>query len=163
MNSQVNRHTTIATPSITSLTICHKDPVLYERLVKRHQSHAERESEGKAKGYGRTLEADLIRGETKLSNISSANKNQNTPATGDETWDQEVENKTHGLALWREFLTDRFVKGDDEEFDYATIDSRDDLDTLQRAEEEEQWYDEEEPSWHEDRKDRHGETGVQDF
>lgn len=163
MNSQVNHPTTVATQSITYLTLCCKDPVLYERLVKRHQSHAERESEGRAKGYGRTLEADLIRGETKLSNISPANKNKNTNATGAEIWDQEAENKTHGLELWREFLTDRFVKGDDEEFDYTSVDPRDDLDILLRAEEEEQWYDEEEPSWHGDSKSRHGETGVQDF
>ncbi|KAJ9420219.1 hypothetical protein QL093DRAFT_1381536 [Fusarium oxysporum] len=45
------------------------DPVLYERLVKRFQSASEREAEGKAKGYGRTLEADLQRGESKLKRL----------------------------------------------------------------------------------------------
>lgn len=45
------------------------DPILYERLVKRFQTAQERAEEGKAKGYGRTLEASLIRGETNLANV----------------------------------------------------------------------------------------------
>lgn len=83
-------------------------------------------------------------------------------SSGEETWDQEAQSKEHGLLMWHEFLTDRFVKGGDDEFEYSQVDDRDDLDVLAQAEEEEQWYDQEEPSWHEDT-ERKGETGVQDF
>lgn len=71
-------------PGTTVSTIAHMlttddriDPVLYERLIKRFQSQQERTEEGKAKGYGRTLEASLIRGETNLANLSASA----TPAT----------------------------------------------------------------------------------
>ncbi|OAA74937.1 hypothetical protein LEL_06925 [Akanthomyces lecanii RCEF 1005] len=148
------------------------DPILYERLVKRHQSAAEREAEGRAKGYGRTLEADLVRGETKLADLreaplSSASQAPSRPAattTGiEETWDQPAESKTHGLELWQAFLTNRFVKGQDEEFDYAAVDGNEEYDGLARMEAEEQWFDEEEPARVDDAKRLEGETGVQDF
>ncbi|KJZ74331.1 hypothetical protein HIM_06337 [Hirsutella minnesotensis 3608] len=46
---------------------CPPDPLLYERLVKTFQTPAERRSEGQAKGFGRILEADLARGEQRVS------------------------------------------------------------------------------------------------
>ncbi|KAJ4147241.1 hypothetical protein LMH87_001779 [Akanthomyces muscarius] len=148
------------------------DPILYERLVKRHQSAAEREAEGRAKGYGRTLEADLVRGETKLADLreaplssgSQAPSRPTTTTTGiEETWDQPAESKTHGLELWQAFLTNRFVRGQDEEFDYAAVDGNEEYDGLARMEAEEQWFDEEEPARVDDAKRLEGETGVQDF
>ncbi|KAI9757454.1 MAG: hypothetical protein M4579_003470 [Chaenotheca gracillima] len=42
------------------------DPLLYDRCIRRFQSAAEREAEGKRKGYSGVLEADLFRGEAKL-------------------------------------------------------------------------------------------------
>lgn len=144
--------------------------MLYERLVKRHQSAAERQSEGRAKGYGRTLEADLVRGETKLSDL----RPDKSPATdagpskgttrqrlqGGEAWDQDVSSKAEGLQLWKEFLEDRFIRGDDDEFDYAAVDGNEDLDVVARADAEDEWFDKEEPSWHDNAT---GETGIQDF
>ncbi|KAJ6784629.1 hypothetical protein PWT90_04485 [Aphanocladium album] len=153
------------------------DPILYERLVKRHQSAAEREAEGRAKGYGRTLEADLVRGETKLSNLrdaagTSASKflpdSLSAPGGGggggiDETWDQPVESKAHGLELWNLYLADRFVRGRDEEFDYAAVDGNDEYDDVARREAQEEWFDEEEPGRADDAAPLEGETGFQDF
>ncbi|OAR01717.1 hypothetical protein LLEC1_03254, partial [Akanthomyces lecanii] len=148
------------------------DPILYERLVKRHQSATEREAEGRAKGYGRTLEADLVRGETKLADLretplSSGNQTPRprpTTTTGiEETWDQPAESKAHGLELWQAFLTNRFVQGQDDEFDYAAVDGNDEYDGLARMEAEEQWFDEEEPARVHDATRLEGETGVQDF
>lgn len=148
--------------------------MLYERLVKRHQSAAERQSEGRAKGYGRTLEADLVRGETKLSDLrpdqssaaeSSIAAGPSTRTTrqrlqGGEAWDQEASSKAEGLQLWKEFLEDRFIRGDDDEFDYAAVDGSEDLDVVARADAEDEWFDEEEPNWHDKAS---GETGIQDF
>jgi hypothetical protein len=118
--------------------------VLYERLVKRFQTASEREAEGKAKGYGRTLEADLQRGESKLRKLK-----EDDQGTG--------------------FLQERFVHGLDEDFDYTPVDADEDLDTMLRRDAQDAWFDDEEPSWvHEDEPSlqadiRQGETGVQDF
>lgn len=208
------------------------DPILYARLVKQFQTAEERAEEGKAKGYGRTLEASLIRGETNMANMSASTARGNAVAssfanlslpddageailgssgtagngtTGNETstysssgyiegsaatmevagaeemasgshaWDQPVSDKEQGLALWREFLEFRFVRGHDDDFDYGKVDEDEDLDTLQHKDAEDSWYDDEEPSWVDgddgdlqmakdgDTLKRRGETGVQDF
>ncbi|KAI5463978.1 coiled-coil domain-containing protein-domain-containing protein [Mariannaea sp. PMI_226] len=159
------------------------EPVLYERLIKRFHSAAEREADGKAKGYGRTLEAALQRGESKLAHLhqidgpeEKTERNSRATTTRDtgleNPWDQEAENKEHGSQLWREFLEDRFVHGRDEDFEYDAIDGNDEYDTLSRNDAEDAWFDQEEPSWADDGQntDEHkkarkleGETGIQDF
>ncbi|KAI3327200.1 hypothetical protein HD806DRAFT_386101 [Xylariaceae sp. AK1471] len=48
------------------------DPLLYDALIRRFQSHEEREQEGRAKGFGRVLEVDLLRGEARLSRLADA-------------------------------------------------------------------------------------------
>ncbi|CAJ2503426.1 Uu.00g108200.m01.CDS01 [Anthostomella pinea] len=47
------------------------DPLLYDALIRRFQSAEEREREGRAKGYGRVLEVDLLRGEAKLTHLAA--------------------------------------------------------------------------------------------
>ncbi|UKZ74382.1 hypothetical protein TrVFT333_002049 [Trichoderma virens FT-333] len=152
------------------------DPVLYERLVKRFQTPAEREAEGKAKGYGRTLEADLVRGETNLSNVyqapeqgSRAQEYANVPGdggAGTNAWDADAENKEHGMQLWHAYIEARFVEGLDEEFDYEKVDDDYKYDTLAIQDAEDAWFDNEEPSWVDGDAQcqaRPGETGIQDF
>lgn len=142
--------------------------------MKRFQSASERTAEGKAKGYGLTLEASLLRSESTLASLKESTKSpyaQDSPARKsgiDEPWDATAMNKEHGLELWRMFLEDRFVNGGDQEFDYAKSDEDEVFDTLERGDEEEEWYDAEEPSWvGENGADKDvktcGETGVQDF
>lgn len=157
------------------------DPVLYERLVKRFQTPAEREAERKTKGYGRTLEADLLRGESKLSDLAHTNghtngANGNGLSEGEigpeGDWERPATNREDGLVFWKAYLEDRFVKGDDEDFDYDAVDTNEDLDIMVRKDAEDAWFDDEEPSWiaeaetpdAEDKPPRvQGETGVQDF
>ena len=83
------------------------------------------------------------------------------------TWDQEATGKEEGLQLWRQFIADRFIRGRDDEFDYSKVDEREDLDDLARRDAEDEWFDQEEPSWTKDHEpdDRQllGETGIQDF
>ncbi len=99
-----------------------------------------------------------------MSSGSQAPSRPTTTTTGiEETWDQPAESKTHGLELWQAFLTNRFVRGQDEEFDYAAVDGNEEYDGLARMEAEEQWFDEEEPARVDDAKRLEGETGVQDF
>jgi len=57
------------------------DPLLYDALIRRFQSHADREKEGRKKGYSRVLEVDLLRGEAKLTRARAA-KNRDDSHTG---------------------------------------------------------------------------------
>lgn len=68
------------------------DPLLYDRLVRRFQSAAEREQEGRRRGYTGVLEADLFRSEAKLAALrqqqrpsewsSRSNNNSNSNGNG---------------------------------------------------------------------------------
>ncbi|CAI6086775.1 unnamed protein product [Clonostachys chloroleuca] len=167
------------------------DPVIYERLVKRFQSAEERSKDVKAKGYGRTLEASLVRGETTLANLRAEEQGNsasasdsaqgrtvnNGPASmpsGLDAWDDDARDKQEGLELWRAFLEDRFVHGRDDEFDYTLVDSDEGYDAMEIRDAEDRWFDKEEPSWVGDDDDvdetkasHNGasarETGIQDF
>ncbi|KAF4119911.1 Coiled-coil domain containing protein (DUF2052) [Geosmithia morbida] len=161
------------------------DAMLYERLIKRFQSVPERTAEGKAKGYGRTLEASLMRGETRMAKLAAEAATTTSPpsaaaiatssnpdtrdeeddGSGNRTWvDVTPADREEGIQLWRDFLEYRFVRGQDEDFDYAIVDGDHDLDSLERQDEQDSWFDDQEPGWASDTEHQvHGETGVQDF
>ncbi|KAI1091945.1 coiled-coil domain-containing protein-domain-containing protein [Rostrohypoxylon terebratum] len=214
------------------------DPLLYDALIRRFQSPAEREKEGRTKGYSRVLEVDLIRGEAKIAQLTSATFAANitttasqAPARGPsaESWipkpaSEDVdafireyangtdglgddgggngggsgsgggggveagvkglprppETKEEGRERWNDFLRRRFVLGRDDDFDYQVADENDDLDVMERREEEDAWFDDEDPGWASDpaedqggggtnngekleKKTLEGETGIQDF
>lgn len=52
------------------------DPLLYDRCIRRFQTAAEREADGKSKGYSGVLEADLYRSEAKIAALQSNNAQQ---------------------------------------------------------------------------------------
>lgn len=180
------------------------DPVLYERLVKRFQTPAQRSADGQRKGYARTLEASLLRSESRLSELnvpppfssaspsypsafsSSSSAEPEQPRTsGANDWDAQAEDGPHGMLLWRAFLEDRFVAGRDGEFGagaYAAVDGDEGLDEMARRDEEDGWFESEEPRWAgvgagagvgergeeegeegEEERELKGETGIQDF
>ncbi|KAI0448231.1 coiled-coil domain-containing protein-domain-containing protein [Xylaria acuta] len=83
-----------------------------------------------------------------------------------------------GRARWDEFIRLRFVAGRDEDFNYRAVDEDDEYDALERREQEDAWFDNEEPGWIGESEDDGetklegetgaerpltGETGVQDF
>lgn len=90
-------------------------------------------------------------------------------------------NKEEATERWQEFLRARFVRGGDEDFDYEKVDEDEDYDTLARKDEEEAWFEDEDPDWastgaeEEDSPRREqqprtrpervlqGQTGVQDY
>ncbi|KAI0885989.1 coiled-coil domain-containing protein-domain-containing protein [Annulohypoxylon maeteangense] len=200
----------------------HPDPLLYDALIRRFQSPAEREAEGRTKGYSRVLEVDLIRGEAKIAQLTSATFAANIttapldpaprPSDAAETWipkpasedadafireyasgsdgfgddgggnvgaETEVgikgllrrpETREEGRERWNDFLRRRFVLGRDDDFDYQVVDENDDLDVIERREQEDAWFDDEDPDWATDpvgdqggRMMLEGETGIQDF
>ena len=140
-------------------------------MVRRFQSAAERESDGRRKGYSGTLEADLLRAEAKahaIATTTSASRND-----VDETVDlfhlpnlngRASSEKEHGLAQFKEIIQSRFLAGDDQDFDYGLVDQNpayDDRD-LER-EQENRWFDDEEPTTHHNNHLLKGQTGIQDF
>ncbi|KAI5860620.1 coiled-coil domain-containing protein-domain-containing protein [Durotheca rogersii] len=213
------------------------DPVLYDALIRRFQSPAEREKEGREKGYSRMLEVDLIRGEAKLAQLTSSvtyasvstsssqeRQSEIRAVTGDTSWiplpastDADVfireyangdddygrvrgrggregqedmhsreengnaaprtpKTKEEGHGRWVKFLRRRFVLGRDDDFDYRVVDEDDALDIMEQREQEDAWFDDEDPGWASGGDDGdvggsdkrgarrlEGETGVQDF
>ncbi|TLS21804.1 uncharacterized protein PpBr36_09305 [Pyricularia pennisetigena] len=58
------------------------DPLLYDSLVRRFQTPAEREADGRARGYGRVLETSLLRGEAKLQRLAESYVDGPAPPPG---------------------------------------------------------------------------------
>ncbi|KAG6034236.1 hypothetical protein E4U41_006628 [Claviceps citrina] len=148
------------------------DPILYERLIKRHQTPQERQTEGLRKGYARILEADLARGESRLSALATeAAGEQRTEFSTpwrwdpspdvDRVWEEQPATKERGRELWREYLRERFIHGGDVDFQYEDVDGDEELDGDARREVEDRWFEEEEEGWVGGT--REGETGVQDY
>ncbi|KAG7130432.1 hypothetical protein HYQ45_010719 [Verticillium longisporum] len=157
------------------------DPVLYEKLVRQYQTPAEREAEGKRKGYSRVLEGDLLRGEARMAEIaqSTADPSASSPvppafvdvATVDVDLTASAD-KDEARERWHQFLTRRFVHGQDDDFDYDKVDFNEGFDVLERRTAEDAWFEDEEPGWASDRESgdpeeqqpaKSGETGIQDF
>lgn len=152
------------------------DPLLYDTLIRRYQTPAEREAEGRARGYARVLEGSLLRGEERLARLAGDGSRPVRPesmlrpstngagavgGTGvsasavsplaalggvDEAL-PPPETKTEGHAQWTHFLRERFIRGGDEDFEYGAVDRDDELDVVERVEREEAWFDEESPGW----------------
>lgn len=84
-----------------------------------------------------------------------------------EDTDEIPPNKEEGEKLWRWEMGLRFMRGEDRDFDYKTVDENDEYDDLTEAQD--QYFDDEEPEWvvqvdDDDIQSRlQGETGIQDF
>ncbi|RDW62236.1 hypothetical protein BP6252_11669 [Coleophoma cylindrospora] len=164
------------------------DPLLYDRCVRRFQSAAEREADGRSKGYSGVLEADLYRSEAKLAALAGSQSSElasQQPSSPNSTVpfvsyvrgengqvlpeeeDEIPQSKEEGFERWKFVMTMRFLRGEDQDFDYKAVDENDVLDPIENQEKEEKWFDEEEPEWiggeEEGKESLGGETGIQDF
>jgi hypothetical protein len=135
-------------------------PLLYDRCIRRFQTPAEREAEGRKKGYAGVLEADLERGEAKLAALA---RERAQGEVGDE--EDAPESKEEGHERWKREMEWRFVMGEDEEFDYGRVDRSEEWDErrVEEREEEERYFEGEEVAWVEPEGELRGETGVQDY
>ena len=86
--------------------------------------------------------------------------------------DEAPMNKEDGIQRWRKEMEQMFLRGDDADFDYTGVDESEDYDDrgVQEREEEERWFEKEEPSWVEESDEEAGragrltgQTGVQDY
>ncbi|KAL8920409.1 MAG: hypothetical protein Q9208_006290 [Pyrenodesmia sp. 3 TL-2023] len=156
------------------------DPLAYDRLIRRFQSAAEREAEGKRKGYSGVLEADLWRSEARVAAAAFSHHeeglevkdprdegNGGIGGAGERKRDYEMAaSKEEGRERWRELVEERFLRGEDEGFDYGGVDGGEEWDGVEvEREREERWFEEEEEEEEEGVKGKglKGETGVQDF
>lgn len=73
------------------------------------------------------------------------------------------------MDRWRREMEIRFLKGEDTEFEYPAVDKSEEFDDrgTEEREEEEKWFEEEEPRWvvgsEATEEGLQGQTGVQDF
>lgn len=160
-------------PDYFSPTLELANPLLYDRLIRRFQSTAEREEEGRKKGYSGVLEADLLRSEAKLEALKNPDPNATfTYKRGPngeifaEEEDEIPQNKEEGYARWKYEMETRFLRGDDDDFEYASVDDSEAYDNLteEDREREEVYFGDEEPGFVLDEgQTLQGETGVQDY
>ncbi|KAK8184845.1 coiled-coil domain-containing protein-domain-containing protein [Phyllosticta capitalensis] len=153
------------------------DPLLYDRLVRRFQTPAEREAEGRAKGYSGVLEADLLRSEAKLAALQNPDgssvavrrsSNGDIQILDDDNDELATMTKEEGLARWRDDMTQRFLRGEDRDFRYEEVDESDEWDDVaeETRDAHDRYFDAQTPAWvHSGPGSPRitGETGVQDF
>jgi hypothetical protein len=149
--------------------------LLYDRLIRRFQTPQEREAQGREKGFSGVLQADMQRSEAKMDALANPDPNAMLSYTrgpdGEilaEDRDDIPASKEDGEKAWQWEMGLRFMRGDDPDFDYKTVDDNDEYDD--RTEEQDQYFEDEEPEWVVDdvrgddaRSRLQGETGVQDF
>jgi len=79
---------------------------------------------------------------------------------------QGTNNREEGLERWKYEMTMRFLHGQDSDFSYKEVDENEEFDELEIREEQDKWFEDEEPEWSSDVASREvvaGETGIQDF
>ncbi|KAJ5992731.1 hypothetical protein N7451_008455 [Penicillium sp. IBT 35674x] len=151
------------------------DPLLYDRLIRRFQTPQEREAQGREKGFSGVLQADLLRSEAKMDALAHPDPHAMLSYTrgphGEilaEDRDDIPASKEEGEKQWQWEMGLRFIRGDDEDFDYATVDENEEYDDLSELQDE--YFEDEEPEWVVDDlrgenagAQLQGETGIQDF
>lgn len=128
------------------------------------------------------LEADLWRSEAKIDALANPDdaalmryRRDDSGEIVAEEKDEVPRNKEEGMQKWLQEMELMFLRGNDPEFDYAAVDKTELYDDwgVQEREEEEKWFEEEEPRWagmsEEDEvmddaeEALKGQTGVQDY
>lgn len=108
--------------------------------MRRFQSAAEREAEGRARGAAGSLEASLVRSEAKVEALAKQQEEASDDTTQNENplvyergvdgaivgleedASERVAGKAEGLKRWEDVMGRRFLRGEDGDFDYGTVD-----------------------------------------
>lgn len=141
--------------------------------MRRFQSAEEREKEGRERGYTGVLETDLVRSEAKIEALHHPDPNSPLVYRRDLTGsivgvehdeDARAQGKEDGWQIWRDLMTMRFLRGDDTDFNYSSVDNNEEYDDRQEEDRVslERYVDEEEARFVGQGRPA-GETGVQDF
>jgi len=151
------------------------DPLLYDRLIRRFQTATEREAEGKRKGFSGQMATDLWRAEAKKDALAQPNSmSLFTYSRGpqnqivEEDKDDIPMTKEEGKAWWVDEMTQRFLRGGDDDFEYKKVDENVKYDHPEQERElQEAWFESMESDFDSDGEGKEkvltGETGIQDY
>ncbi|KAH7075150.1 coiled-coil domain-containing protein-domain-containing protein [Paraphoma chrysanthemicola] len=151
------------------------DPLLYDRLIRRFQTATEREAEGKRKGFSGQMATDLWRAEAKKDALSQPNPHSlftyNRGPQGqiiEEDKDDIPMTKEEGRAWWEDEMTQRFLRGADDDFEYNKVDENAKYDPPEQERDlQEAWFESMESDFDSDGEGKEkvltGETGIQDY
>lgn len=157
----------------TSLELA--NPLLYDRLIRRFQTAGEREAEGRLKGFSGTMATDLWRAEAKKQALEHPDPQSLFTYTRgpqgeikEEDKDEVPVTKAEGKAWWFDEMTQRFLRGDDTDFDYTTVDTNDKYnDPEEERDIQDAYFDSMESDFDTDGEGKEkvltGETGIQDY
>ncbi|KZM26807.1 uncharacterized protein EKO05_0000347 [Ascochyta rabiei] len=150
------------------------DPLLYDRLIRRFQTAREREAEGQRKGFSGQMSTDLWRAEAKKDALKHTDPNSLfTYSRGpqgqivEEDKDEVPMTKEEGKAWWIDEMTQRFLNGADDDFEYKTVDENDTYDDEKERDIQDAYFDSMESDFDSDGEGKEkiltGETGIQDY
>lgn len=166
----------MTTPQLAILT-SKADPLLYDHLVRRWQSGAERASQRQDQGFVRAWVADMNRGDARLEALEKRDGSVvvredddgavNTELVTDDTsrTPDAPRTRTGDYEQWTSQMAIRFVAGRDKDFDYAAVDTDDALDDSPESlmDKDMAHLDAQEPEFLVPQDELKGETGVQDY
>lgn len=152
------------------------DPLLYDRLIRRFQTASEREAEGRKKGFSGQMATDLWRAEAKKDALSQPDPNSlftyNRGPQGqimEEEKDDVPMTKEEGRAWWVDEMTQRFLRGGDDDFEYdKLVDKNSKYDDPEAERDlEDAYFESMESDFDSDGEGKEkvlmGETGIQDY
>ncbi|KAF1939854.1 hypothetical protein EJ02DRAFT_456521 [Clathrospora elynae] len=151
------------------------DPLLYDRLVRRFQTHSEREAEGRRKGFSGQMSTDLWRAEAKKDALAEPDPNSlftyNRGPQGQivaEDKDDIPMTKEEGRVWWVDEMTQRFLRGGDDDFEYKKVDGNYKYDPVELERDlQDAYFESMESDFDSDgegtEKVLRGETGIQDY
>jgi len=156
-----------------SLELAH--PLLFDRLIRRFQTAAEREADGRRKGFSGNMATDLWRAEAKKDALAQPDPyslfTYHRGPLGQivaEDKDDVPMTKEEGRAWWVDEMTQRFLRGGDEDFEYAKIDHSPAYDDPEWERDlQDAWFESMESDFDSDGEGKEkilvGETGIQDY
>lgn len=157
----------------SSLELAH--PLLYDRLIRRFQTASEREAEGQRKGFSGQMATDLWRAEAKKDALAQPDPyslfTYNRGPQGqivEEDKDDIPMTKEEGKAWWVDEMTQRFLRGGDEDFEYGKVDQSHAYDDPELERDlQEAYFESMESDFDSDGEGKEkvlvGETGIQDY
>lgn len=151
------------------------DPLLYDRLIRRFQTASERQSEGQRKGFSGQMATDLWRAEAKKDALAQPDPNSlfiyDRGPQGQimaEDKDDVPMTKEEGKGWWVDEMTQRFLRGGDDDFEYAKVDTNPKYDDPEQERDlQDAYFDSMESDFDSDGEGKEkiltGETGIQDY
>lgn len=168
----LNRSDYLASPEVQQRLF----PFLYEKLVIRHKTRQEKQNE-ESVSKARTLTKVLLDAGDHIEKLErQRDRTDEERAKDEERFVQEeaiadslptsiLNDREESRDHLERLITEKFLAGDDDEFDYATVDENEEYDDWETIEQDfrEQYFDDEEPGDAEEGTALEGQTGVQDF